>query len=62
MWYAERDSTHSCSILGTTIDSITSFGQDGRGEIYIVDRGGEGNNLEEHAFDDPYEIHLPPGA
>lgn len=26
---------------GLAINSITSFGEDGRGEIYIVDRGGE---------------------
>ncbi len=31
-------------------------------DFLIVDRAGEGNNLEEFAFDEPYEIHLPPGA
>ena len=28
-------------------------------EFLVVDRGGDGNNLEEHVFDDPYEIRLP---
>ena len=28
-------------------------------DFLIVDRGGEGNNLEEFHFPDPYEIHLP---
>ena len=28
-------------------------------DFVIVDRGGEGNNLEEFHFPDPYEIHLP---
>jgi ureidoglycolate lyase len=28
-------------------------------DFVIVDRGGEGNNLEEFYFPDPYEIHLP---
>jgi ureidoglycolate lyase len=28
-------------------------------DFAIVDRGGEGNNLEEFFFDEPYEIHLP---
>lgn len=28
-------------------------------DFLIVDRGGEGNNLEEFFFPDPYEIHLP---
>jgi hypothetical protein len=26
---------------GLTIDSVTSFGEDARGEIYVVDQGGE---------------------
>jgi ureidoglycolate lyase len=28
-------------------------------DFLIVDRAGEGNNLEEFAFEEPYEIHLP---
>ena len=28
-------------------------------DFLIVDRGGEGVNLEEHFFDEPWEIHLP---
>ncbi len=28
-------------------------------DFAIVDRGGDGNNLEEFFFDEPYEIHLP---
>lgn len=28
-------------------------------DFLIVDRGGEGNNLEEFFFTEPYEIHLP---
>ena len=28
-------------------------------DFLVVDRGGEGNNLEEHHFDAPWEIRLP---
>lgn len=28
-------------------------------DFLIVDRGGEGSNLEEHRFDEPWEIRLP---
>lgn len=28
-------------------------------DFLVVDRGGEGSNLEEHHFDEPWEIHLP---
>ena len=28
-------------------------------DFLVVDRGGEGNNLEEHYFDEPYLIELP---
>ncbi|WP_028033090.1 ureidoglycolate lyase [Chelativorans sp. J32] len=28
-------------------------------DFLIVDRGGDGQNLEEFFFSDPYEIHLP---
>lgn len=28
-------------------------------DFLVVDRGGEGVNLEEHVFAEPYEIHLP---
>ena len=28
-------------------------------DFLVVDRGGEGVNLEEFHFEDPYEIHLP---
>ncbi|MDZ5695783.1 ureidoglycolate lyase [Chelativorans sp. M5D2P16] len=28
-------------------------------DFLVVDRGGEGRNLEEHFFDNPFEIHLP---
>jgi len=28
-------------------------------DFLIVDRGGDGTNLEEFHFEDPYEIHLP---
>lgn len=28
-------------------------------EFLIVDRGGDGVNLEEHFFDEPWQIHLP---
>jgi ureidoglycolate lyase len=28
-------------------------------DFLVVDRGGEGNNLEEFFFPEPYEIHLP---
>ena len=28
-------------------------------DFLVVDRGGDGSNLEEHLFDTPYEIHLP---
>ena len=30
-----------------------------RQDFLVVDRGGDGDNLEEHLFDEPYEIHLP---
>jgi ureidoglycolate lyase len=28
-------------------------------DFLVVDRGGDGTNLEEFFFDEPYEIHLP---
>ena len=28
-------------------------------DFLVVDRGGDGNNLEEFFFAEPYEIHLP---
>jgi ureidoglycolate lyase len=28
-------------------------------EFLVVDRGGDGSNLEEFFFDEPWEIHLP---
>jgi ureidoglycolate lyase len=28
-------------------------------DFLVVDRGGDGVNLEEHFFDEPYQIHLP---
>ncbi len=28
-------------------------------DFLVVDRGGDGSNLEEHTFEKPYEIHLP---
>ena len=28
-------------------------------DFLVVDRGGDGVNLEEHHFDEPYDIHLP---
>lgn len=28
-------------------------------EFLVVDRGGDGNNLEEFFFSQPYEVHLP---
>lgn len=31
-------------------------------DFIIVDRTGDGSNLEEFHFSHPYEIHLPPGA
>jgi ureidoglycolate lyase len=30
-------------------------------DFAIVDRGGDGINLEEFFFDEPYEVHLPAG-
>jgi ureidoglycolate lyase len=31
-------------------------------DFIIVDRGGDGSNVEEFYFSHPYEIHLPEGA
>lgn len=31
-------------------------------DFVLVDRGGDGSNLEEFHFSHPYEIHLPDGA
>lgn len=28
-------------------------------DFAVVDRGGDGNNVEEHFFAEPYEVHLP---
>lgn len=28
-------------------------------DFLVVDRGGEGNNLVEHRFDRPWQVHLP---
>lgn len=28
-------------------------------DFLVIDRGGDGSNLEEHTFDQPCEIHLP---
>jgi ureidoglycolate lyase len=36
---------------------LTPIGQDQ--DFLVVDRTGDGVNLEEHFFDQPYEIHLP---
>jgi ureidoglycolate lyase len=36
---------------------LTPIGEDQ--DFLVVDRGGDGVNLEEHFFDEPYEIHLP---
>jgi ureidoglycolate lyase len=36
---------------------LTPIGEDQ--DFLVVDRGGDGNNLEEHFFADPFEIHLP---
>jgi len=36
---------------------LTPIGEDQ--DFLVVDRGGDGNNLEEHFFHEPYEIHLP---
>lgn len=30
-------------------------------DFLVVDRGGDGSNLEEHTFEVPYEINLPEG-
>jgi ureidoglycolate lyase len=30
-------------------------------DFLVVDRGGDGSNLDEHVFDQPYEIRLPAG-
>lgn len=31
-------------------------------DFLVVDRGGDGSNLEEHTFETAFEIHLPQGA
>jgi ureidoglycolate lyase len=36
---------------------LTPIGEDQ--DFLVVDRGGDGNNLEEHFFAEPSEIHLP---
>ena len=36
---------------------LTPIGEDQ--DFLVVDRGGDGNNLEEHFFAEPFEIHLP---
>ena len=36
---------------------LTPIGEDQ--DFLVVDRGGDGVNLEEYFFDEPYEIHLP---
>jgi ureidoglycolate lyase len=36
---------------------LTPIGQDQ--DFLVVDRAGDGVNLEEHFFDEPYQIHLP---
>jgi ureidoglycolate lyase len=36
---------------------LTPIGEDQ--DFVVVDRGGDGNNLEEHVFGEPYEVHLP---
>ena len=30
-----------------------------RATFVVVDRAGDGNNLEEHYFDEPWRIELP---
>lgn len=32
-----------------------------RQDFVVIDRGGDGSNLEEFYFSNPYEIHLPDG-
>lgn len=36
---------------------LTPIGQ--KQDFLVVDRGGDGNNLEEFVFDEPFEIRLP---
>jgi ureidoglycolate lyase len=36
---------------------LTSIGEPQ--DFVVVDRGGDGNNLEEFHFPQPFEIHLP---
>ena len=31
-------------------------------DFLVVDRGGEGNNLEEHVFEVPYSVVMPAGG
>jgi ureidoglycolate lyase len=38
---------------------LTPIGEDQ--DFVVIDRGGDGSNLEEFHFSHPYEIHLPEG-
>ena len=42
---------------GTWHGVLTPIGREQ--EFLVVDRGGEGNNLKEFFFPEPYQIHLP---
>ena len=46
-----------CYARGTWHGVLTPFG--GRQDFVVIDRGGPGENLEEHVFAQPWTIHLP---
>ena len=54
----ERSAALSPSIGGHTIDTIVGFGEDGLGELYVVDIGGEVFRIEA-----PFQVPaLPSGG
>ena len=44
-----------CYAVGTWHGVLTPFGA--AQDFVVIDRGGAGANLEEHVFDEPWEIH-----
>lgn len=49
-----------CYARGTWHGVLTPFGA--RQDFVVIDRGGPGENLEEHAFAEPWAVHLPGAA
>ncbi|MDH5308171.1 MAG: PQQ-dependent sugar dehydrogenase, partial [Myxococcales bacterium] len=60
-----RDRSAELAVAGRTINEITSFGRDARGELYVVDRSGEVYRIAPRDVPSacqPPAIAVPPGT